>query len=101
MGRVCCVRQFFVIEDTNVCPMEADQNFKGIEPEGEWSDFRAFCVLVCCDTFLGGYRIAGPQNRYEIYRGGEGMVPFWPSVIQAADSSPFETIPSTDRRKHR
>ena len=31
--------------------METDQNLKGIEPEGEWSDFCAFFVLVCFDTF--------------------------------------------------
>ena len=27
--------------------METDQNLKGIESEGEWSDFCAFFVLVC------------------------------------------------------
>ena len=51
MGRLCCRRQSFVIEDTNVCPMETEQNLKGIDPEGEWSDFCGF-VLVCFDTFL-------------------------------------------------
>ena len=32
--------------------METDQNLKGIEPEGEWSDFSAVFVLVCFDAFL-------------------------------------------------
>ena len=62
--------------------METDQNLKCIEPEGKRSDFCAFYVLGYFDTLLEGIVfLARPQNRYKIYRGGEGTVPFSPSDL--------------------
>ena len=62
--------------------METDQNFKCIEPEGERSDFCAFCVLSYFDALLeGSVFLARPKKRYKIYRGGEGTVPFSPAVM--------------------
>ena len=59
--------------------METDQNLKCIEREGEGSDF--VYVLGCFDTLLEGMVfLARPQNGYKIHRGGEGTVPFSPSV---------------------